>query len=34
MVVLPGDPRADLTNYAQIGEGSTGTVVTAHQVNK
>uniref|UniRef100_A0A8R1XWR7 non-specific serine/threonine protein kinase n=1 Tax=Onchocerca volvulus TaxID=6282 RepID=A0A8R1XWR7_ONCVO len=33
MVVLTGDPRADLTNYAQIGEGSTGTVVTAHQIS-
>ncbi|VDM10215.1 unnamed protein product [Wuchereria bancrofti] len=33
LVVLPGDPRADLTNYTQIGEGSTGTVVTAHQVS-
>ncbi|MCP9262490.1 Serine/threonine-protein kinase PAK mbt [Dirofilaria immitis] len=32
MVVLSGDPRADLTNYVKIGEGSTGTVVTAHQV--
>ncbi|VDP17021.1 unnamed protein product [Onchocerca flexuosa] len=33
MVVLTGDPRADLTNYAQIGEGSTGTVVTANQIS-
>ncbi|VDK89315.1 unnamed protein product, partial [Litomosoides sigmodontis] len=33
MVVLSGDPRTDLTNYVQIGEGSTGTVVTAHQIS-
>ncbi|KAM3717943.1 Serine/threonine-protein kinase PAK [Dirofilaria immitis] len=33
MVVLSGDPRADLTNYVKIGEGSTGTVVTAHQIS-
>uniref|UniRef100_A0A0R3RH68 non-specific serine/threonine protein kinase n=1 Tax=Elaeophora elaphi TaxID=1147741 RepID=A0A0R3RH68_9BILA len=33
MVVSSGDPRADLTNYVQIGEGSTGTVVTADQIS-
>lgn len=32
MVVLPGTPLADLTNYELIGEGSTGVVVTALQV--
>uniref|UniRef100_A0A915PZ84 non-specific serine/threonine protein kinase n=1 Tax=Setaria digitata TaxID=48799 RepID=A0A915PZ84_9BILA len=33
MVVSSGDPRADLTNFVQIGEGSTGTVVTAYQIS-
>ncbi|KHN74614.1 Serine/threonine-protein kinase PAK mbt [Toxocara canis] len=32
-VVLSGDPRADLANFAQIGEGSTGIVMTANQIS-
>uniref|UniRef100_A0A0M3HVL5 non-specific serine/threonine protein kinase n=1 Tax=Ascaris lumbricoides TaxID=6252 RepID=A0A0M3HVL5_ASCLU len=32
MVVSAGDPRSDLTNFVQIGEGSTGVVMTANQV--
>lgn len=32
MVVSPGDPRNDLRDFVQIGEGSTGVVLTAHQV--
>lgn len=32
MVVTPGDPRSSLTGIVQIGEGSTGIVVTAYHV--
>uniref|UniRef100_F1KS32 non-specific serine/threonine protein kinase n=1 Tax=Ascaris suum TaxID=6253 RepID=F1KS32_ASCSU len=34
MVVSAGDPRSDLTNFVQIGEGSTGVVMTANQVSR
>ncbi|VDN60626.1 unnamed protein product [Dracunculus medinensis] len=32
MVVTPGDPRSSLTGIVQIGEGSTGIVVTAYHI--
>uniref|UniRef100_A0A0N5AZR1 non-specific serine/threonine protein kinase n=1 Tax=Syphacia muris TaxID=451379 RepID=A0A0N5AZR1_9BILA len=33
MVVSPGDPRSDLKDYTQIGEGSTAVVLTALKIS-
>lgn len=33
LLVNPSDPRYDLDWFVKIGEGSTGTVYTAHQLS-
>jgi hypothetical protein len=33
MVVSPGDPRHNLENFIKIGEGSTGIVCIATEIN-
>lgn len=34
LLVNPGDPRRDLTDFVKIGEGSTGLVYTARQISQ